>query len=110
MASTFKRIKQAGIGASRTQVGAYTVPAATTVVVIGASFANVASGAVAVTLEHFDGSAYTKIGPVGLSLSVGQAYAPDEIGKIVLAAGDSLHVTSDTASSVDAFLSIMEIS
>ena len=110
MASTFKRVRQIGVGTARTRIGTYTVPANTTAVVIGMSVANVLpDAAIAVTLEHHDGAAYAKIGPPGLPLAEGQAWAPDEIGKLVLQTGDSLHLTSDTAASADVFLSVMEI-
>ena len=110
MAEVFKRLTARGVGTSRVRIGGYTVPAATTAIVIGTSIANVTGDAAEVDFEHHDGTNYTAL-IKALSLGAGQTLAPaGEVNKIVLQAGDGLFVKSSTAASLDAVISILEIS
>lgn len=110
MAETFKRITSRGVGTTATRVGDYTVPAATTAIVIGMSVANVTAGAVKATVEHSDGANLTDI-VKDVDLAVGQSLAPcGEMNKLVLEAGDGVFVTSSEASSLDVVIGILEIS
>ena len=109
MASNFTRKLSRNIGTSPTSVGTYTVAASTQVTIIGLSLANVAATQVNVTVEIFDGVNSTRIVkdapiPVGGSLV---AIGGEQ--KVVLVTGDSVRITSNTASSVDAALSLLEI-
>lgn len=102
MANTFLSATSANIGTTEAII--YTVPAATTTVVIGFLVANKASSMVNVTLATGSITLGKDLPiPSGSSLS-----ALD--GKLVLGAGDTVTVQSDTAASVDAILSVMEIS
>lgn len=110
MAQSFKRLTSRAIGTAQTRVDNYTVPAATTAIIIGSSIANILSEAVTVTFEHHDGTNFTAIAK-NVQLAAGQTLAPSgEINKVVLQAGDGLFVTSSTASSLDVVISILEIS
>ena len=113
MANTFKVKTKAVVGTSITTV--YTVPSSTTTIVLGLIVANVTVYAVNATLHVESDTSDTETNgnielvtnapiPAGGSLeSLGG-------GKLVLQASDILRVTSDTASSLDIALSIMEIS
>jgi hypothetical protein len=100
MANTFKNYTGASIGTSPSTV--YTVPASTTAVIIGLNLANrTASG---VTVDVQLGSTYiVKAAPVptGSALSVLD-------GKIIAETTETIVVTSDTASSIDAIVSVLE--
>lgn len=109
MPNTFLRKTERAVGTSRAQVNSYTVGASTQTTVIGLSVANITTSAITVSVEHYDGANYTYLVkdaplPVGGSLVV---VGGDQ--KLVLQTGDSVYVTSDTASSVDVMMSVLEI-
>lgn len=108
MANTFKNAFSASIGTSAVDV--YTVPSATTSTIIGASVANIDSSAVNVDVTVTDTSGTITAHLVkGAPVPVGGALVV--IGgdqKVVLEATDKITVTSDTASSIDAVVSILE--
>ena len=100
MANTFKNYTGASIGTSPTTV--YTVPASTVAVVIGLNLANRTGSNVIVDVQL--GSTYiVKAAPVptGSALSVLD-------GKIIAETAETIVVTSDTASSIDAIVSVLE--
>ena len=108
MANAFKLVTDTGVGTSAATV--HTGAASTETTIIGLSVANIhtAQIEVDVQLENNDGDNIYLIKaapvPVGSSLVV--------IGgeqKVVMNASDVLKVTSDTASSADVALSILEI-
>lgn len=110
MANTFNRKISRNIGTSLTSVGSYTVGGGVTTTVIGLSVANTSSSPVVIDVTVNDGSndAYLVKGaalPTGSALAV---IGGDE--KVVLITGDSINVKSSAASSVDAVMSILEIS
>jgi hypothetical protein len=101
MANTFLR-KLATTTTAATPVTVYTVPAATTTVVIGFMIANLTGSGVMVSIEAASTNFGTDIPiPSGASLS-----ALD--GKLVLEAADTLTVECDTLNGVEVVLSIME--
>jgi len=109
MANTFTRKLSRSIGTSLTAVGSYTVGASTEVTVIGLTVANRTASQVLVDATLNDGSNDTYIVkdapvPAGSSLVI---VGGDQ--KVVLTTNDSIKVKSDTASSVDAIMSILEI-
>jgi len=100
MANTFKNYTGASIGTSPSTV--YTVPAGTVAVVIGLNLANRTASSVTVDVQL--GSTYiVKAAPVpsGSALSVLD-------GKIIAETTETIVVTSDTASSIDAIVSVLE--
>jgi len=100
MANTFKNYTSTSIGTSATTV--YTVPASTTSVVIGLNLANRTASSVTVDVQL--GSTYiVKDAPV----PAGSALSALD-GKIIAETTDTIVVTSDTASSVDAIVSVLE--
>jgi hypothetical protein len=110
MANTFKRKFTANIGSSATTIGTYTVGSDTATTVIGLSFANVSAAPITVTAELVDsGTNVVRIIkdapiPIGGALVV---VGGDQ--KIVMQTGDFIRVTSSVSSSVDAIMSILEI-
>lgn len=109
MANTFKSYGDAGAGTSASTV--YTAPASTTSTVIGMTLANVSTGGVSadVQLVKSGGSSYylAKSAPVPLG---GTFVVVGGEQKLVLETGDRIDVTSDTASSIDTIVSVLEIS
>lgn len=110
MANNFTRKLSRNIGTTAEEVGSYTVPANTTSIVVGFSVTNNTGTAIAANVFIQDAAvANTYLvtnAPVssGSSLVVGGG---DQ--KIVLISGDKIFVQSSAASSIDAVMSIMEI-
>lgn len=110
MANTFKNYRSQNIGNISTNIGSYTVPPSTQTIVIGCSVANVSQNAVIVSVELFDGSAATRI-VANATISPGQSLVV--VGgdqKVVLQTGHSIRVVSNVSSSIDAIMSVLEIS
>lgn len=107
MANTFKNSFQQNIGTSPITV--YTAGGGVQATVIGMTVSNVTSGDVkANILVNSSGTDYYLV--KGATIEPGSALVP--IGgdqKLVLEASDYLKVVSDTASSLDVILSVLEI-
>jgi len=100
MANTFKNYTSASVGTGATTT--YTVPSATTSVMIGCNLANRTTSQIKVDVQA--AGAYVIKGapiPSGSALSVLD-------GKIILETTDTIVVTSDTASSCDVIVSVLE--
>ena len=109
MANTFKLKTKANVGV--TTVGIYTAPAATTTVVIGITLSNTSGSGVNVgvavsrTSDTKDDVSVLKNAPIPQGSSL------EFMGgnKVVLEETDTVTVDSDTNNSIDAALTIMEI-
>jgi hypothetical protein len=109
MANTFTRKTSQNIGATATQIGAYTVAASTTTIVIGLTCTNTTGSAITANVFLANATANTYI-VANAPISSGASLIP--IGgdqKIVMITGDKMYVQSSASSSIDAILSIMEI-
>jgi hypothetical protein len=109
MANTFTRKTSQNIGATATQIGVYTVPSATTAIAIGLTCTNTTGSAITANVFLANASANTYI-VANAPISSGASLIP--IGgdqKIVMITGDKIYVQSSAATSIDAILSIMEI-
>ena len=108
MANAFKLVTDTAAGTSPATV--YTCPSATETTIIGLNLANIVTSSVQVDvqIENADGDNIylVKAAPIPIGSSL-VAVGGDQ--KVVLNASDVLKVTSDTASSVDVALSILEI-
>ena len=109
MANTFKRYVSQSIGTTPTTVGSYTVGASTQTTLIGLTVANRTASVISVDVQHNDATndTYSVKGapvPAGSSLVV---VGGDQ--KVVMETGDSIKVTSDTATSADVVMSLLEI-
>lgn len=101
MANTFKRYpSSASVGTSATTI--LTVGASTTSIVLGINLANVTSSQIKVDVQAAGVYLVKDVPiPAGAGLSVLD-------GKLILEAADTVVVTSDTASSCDVIVSVME--
>ena len=110
MANAFKNKTHRQIGTPLTKIEAYDCPGSTETTIIGLTIANTSASAIDVDATLNDGTNDFYIVkaapvPVGASLVV---IGGDQ--KVVLMPGDSVKVRSDTATSADAIMSILEIS
>ena len=109
MANTFYRKVTANVGTSSSTIGSYTVGGSTTSVVVGLTLCNT-TGATIYTSIFVNNGANNYYIIKNAPISAGGTLVP--IGgeqKLVLQTSDNVKVVSDTASSVDAVMSIMEI-
>ncbi len=109
MANSFKRKTSAGIGTGFTPIDGYTVPASTEVTVIGLTVSNVTGSTVKATVSLFDGSTFTSIVTDGPVPAGGSLVVVGGDQKLVMETGDDMRIKSDTASSLDVVMSILEI-
>lgn len=100
MANTFKN-SPSQVGTSPVDV--YTVPAATTAVVIGLMIANITAAQIEVDIQ-----AAGKYLGKGVPIPAGSSLSALD-GKLVLLTTEKITVTSDTAASADVLVSYMEI-
>ena len=109
MANTFKNAAAAATGTS--EVSVYTVPSSTTTTVIGLTCANVTSTSpVKVSIRVYDASATAHFYVVK-NAEIFEGGALVAVGgdqKLVLETGDIIKIISDTASSIDTIVSVME--
>jgi hypothetical protein len=110
MANTFKLKTDTAVGTTLTSV--YTVPATTTTVIIGAVLANILASQIKVDVRIVTASsAGENANDVylvkDLPIPNGSSFELIE-GKVVLETGDIVKVESDTASSLDVALSVLE--
>ena len=109
MANSFKRKLQRDIGTALTAVGSYTVGASTEVTVIGLDLANTTASQILVDVTLNDGTNDTYLIKEAPIPSGGSLVVVSGDQKVVLETNDSIKVKSDTATSVDAVMSILEI-
>jgi|TARA_R110000782_G_scaffold211036_1_gene298987 hypothetical protein len=109
MANTFKNKTSQAVGTSDTRVGNYTVASATQTTIIGLTLANITASTIYVTCDHNDGATDTALVKTAPIPSGGSLIVIGGDQKVVLETGDGIFVTSDTASSVDVVMSILEI-
>ena len=110
MANTFKLKTDTPVGTTLTSV--YTVPASTTTVVIGAVLSNITAGQVKANVQIVTASSTGENADDvflvrELPIPSGSSFELME-GKVVMETCDMFKVESDTASSIDVALSIME--
>ena len=107
MANTFKLKTKANVGISTENI--YVVPSATTTVVIGITLANISgSGAVVgvgITRPAADDVKVLK----NVAIPQGSTLEFMQGNKVVLETADTLTLNSSTSNSIDAALTIMEI-
>ena len=112
MANTFKLKTKAGIDASLVTV--YTVPAATTAVIIGLTIANIKGASVTADAKVISNTVDVETNVdvyviKDIPLPAGSSVEVMAGNKIVLQATDAIQVKGSVADAVDATLSIMEI-
>ena len=100
MANTFKNYTSASVGTGATTT--YTVPYLNTAIMMGCNLANRTTSQIAVDVQ-VAGVYLVKGAPIPANSALGVLD-----GKIILEAADTVVVTSDTASSADVILSVLE--
>ena len=108
MANTFKNAASAATGTS--EVSVYTVPSSTTSTVIGLTMANVTAGTIEADIRVYDssGTAHYYLVKSAEIFTGGALVAVGGDQKLVLETGDIVKIKSDTASSIDTIISVME--
>ena len=109
MANAFKNKTQRQIGTSLTAIESYTVGGSTETTVIGLTISNTTTSVIEVDATLNDGSNdfyIVKNAPVPAG---GALVAVGGDQKVVMMPGDSIKVKSDTATSADVIMSILEI-
>ena len=108
MANTFKNKTFDGSNVSaNTDMIPYTAPSSTTTVVIGLTVANTSNNQITVDIKL---DASTNIFLVkNLPIPAGSSFEYMSGNKIIMQAGNSIKIQSDTANSADICMSIMEI-
>ena len=109
MANAFKNKTQRDVGTALTAIGSYTVGGSTETTVIGLTIANTTTVAIEVDATLNDGTNdcyIVKNAPVPAG---GALVAVGGDQKVEMEPGDSIKVKSDTATSADVIMSILEI-
>jgi|TARA_X000001388_G_scaffold5840_2_gene3815 hypothetical protein len=108
MANTFKNKVYDGANTSANAImSVYTVPSSTTTVVIGLTLANTASSQITADIKLSAGS--TIFLAKDIPIPAGSSFEYMAGNKIIMEAGHTLKVASNTADSLDTAMSIMEI-
>ena len=108
MANTFKNKVYNGANTSASAtMNVYTVPSATTTVVIGLTLANTASSQITASIKLSAGQ--TVYLAKDIPIPNGSSFEYMGGNKIVMQTGHTLSVVSNTADSLDTVASIMEI-
>tara|TARA_Y100000004_G_C8821074_1_gene371942 strand:- start:264 stop:590 length:327 start_codon:yes stop_codon:yes gene_type:complete len=106
MANTFKSYTDTGIGTSEATV--YTVAANTVAVVIGCNIANLTGDQISASVR-LDKSTGDDIYIIkNIPIPNGSAFEFNTGNKIVMETGDAIKIVSDTASSLDVVISVLE--
>jgi hypothetical protein len=110
MANTFTRKLSRNIGTTATEIGTYTVGPDTTTIVVGLSVTNITGSAITANVYIQDAALNNTFLVTNAPISSGSSLV---VGggdqKLVLITGDKVLVQSSASSSVDAVMSIMEI-
>ena len=108
MANTFKNKVYDGANTSANAImSVYTVPSSTTTVVIGLTLANTTSSQITADIKLSAGS--TIFLAKDIPIPAGSSFEYMAGNKIIMEAGHTLKVESNTADSLDTTMSIMEI-
>jgi hypothetical protein len=109
MANNFKRYASRDVGTVAATVGSYTVAANTQTTAIGLTLANISNSAITVTAMHNDGANDTHIVKDATLPAGGALIVIGGNQKLVMETGDSIKVSASANTSVDAILSVLEI-
>jgi len=105
MPAAFKNYQSRAIGTTNTQIGLYAVPSSTNAMLLTLSVSNITNAAITANVYHNNGTNNTSI----VSLAPIPVGGSIEINKIAIQTGHSVYVCTNTASSADAILSVMEL-
>jgi len=108
MANVFKSITDTGIGTSLTTV--YTCPAATVAVVIGCNLSNTTGDQILCSVKVNKNTGDDIYLIRNIPIPNGSSFEFIAGSKLVLEASDALEIESDTATSADVIVSVLESS
>jgi len=110
MATVLRSERSQSIGTTPTAIGGYSAPSVTTgVYVTGLSVANTSGASVTVTVDLWTGSVATNVVKGATVVVGGAVMLADDGNRIVLNSGDQVRVTSSAVTSLDAIMSVAEI-
>ena len=109
MANTFYRKTLSNIGLIANTVGSYTVGGSTTSVVLGLTLCNTTGGTINASAFVANSAALTYLVKNAPITAGGTLVVVGGDAKVVLQTNDNVKIVSDTVNSVDAIMSIMEI-
>lgn len=109
MANTFYRKTLSNIGLIANTVGSYTVGGSTTSIVLGLTLCNITGGTINASAFVANGSSLTYLVKNAPVTAGGTLVIIGGDQKVVLQTNDNVKVVSDTVNSIDAIMSIMEI-
>lgn len=110
MTTALKNVKSRNIGVSTTAIGAYTVPAATSAVISACRVTNVVATTIVVEVSIYDGVNDYFLAKNAEILPGASLVVCGDGDRDILNTGESVRIKSDTATSMDAVLSVMEYS
>jgi len=109
MANTFYRKVLANVGLVANTVGSYTVGGSTTSIVLGLTLCNTTGGTINASAFIANGASLTYLVKSAPVTSGGTLVIIGGDQKVVLQTNDNVKIVSDTVNSIDAIMSIMEI-
>lgn len=97
------------VGTAATTIGGYTTPAVSKSVVVNLTCANLTAAQITVTVKHRDGASVDTHIVKDVPIPAGSTLSVISDGmRLNLEPGHSVNVTSSTAASVDAIMSVVE--
>lgn len=110
MSVALKNVKSRNMTTSTAAIGAYTVPGATAAVITSCRVTNTTAGTITVEVSIYDGVNDYFLVKNAEILAGGSLIVCGDSDRDILNTGESVRVKSDTATSCDAVLSVMEYS
>lgn len=109
MANTFFRKLSSNVGTVANTIGSYTVGGSTTSIVLGLALSNTSGGTINASAFVANATALTYLVKNAPITTGGTLIVVGGDQKLVLQTNDNVKVVSDTMNSIDAVMSIMEI-
>ena len=109
MANTFYRKVLGNVGLVANTVGSYTVGGSTTSIVLGLTLCNTSGGTINASAFIANGASLTYLVKSAPITAGGTLVVVGGDAKVVLQTNDNVKIVSDSVNSIDAIMSIMEI-
>ena len=109
MANTFFRKISSNVGTTANTVGSYTVGGSTTSIVLGLALSNTTGATINASAFISNGAALVYLVKSAPITTGGTLVVIGGDQKLVLQTNDNVRIVSDTVNSIDAVMSIMEI-
>ena len=109
MANTFYRKISSNVGTVANTIGSYTVGGSTTSIVLGLALSNTTGATINASAFISNGAALVYLVKSAPITTGGTLVVIGGDQKLVLQTNDNVRIVSDTMNSIDAYMSIMEI-